>query len=82
MNAAWEQDRVGIEGACANGAQPKKGAVFKPTWGEEKKKIANQNRENKRALEWLLEKMTTGLGSKNILPPAELYVLIRESASE
>lgn len=60
---------------------PKKGAVFKPTWGEEKK-IANQNRENKRALEWLLEKMTTGLGSKNILPPAELFVLIRESASE
>lgn len=50
--------------------------------GEKRKKIANQNRENKRALEWLLEKMTTGLGSKNILPPAELFVLIRESASE
>lgn len=48
----------------------------------EKRKKANQNRENKHALEWLLEKMTTGLGWKNILPPAELFALIRESASE
>lgn len=63
-----------------NGAQPKKGAVFKSTWGEEKN-IQSEQR-NKHASEWLLEKMTTGLVSKNILPPAELFVLITEYASE